>query len=259
MSASLLLSWWFVPEWAPFLSLSRPACNLGGPTGAPVRGSGDDQGVSEHPIFARFYDRLTARTERAGLAEMRRQLLASASGRVLELGAGTGHNLPHYTEAVTELVMTEPDPHMAHRLREQMEREPGAAGNPSVVEVSAEDLPFDDGTFDTVVATLVLCTVPDPLRALAEARRVLVEDGKLFYLEHVRSRRPGLARWQDRLERPWGFFAAGCHPNRDTGQLLADAGFWIDSLEHLKLPKAPPIVRPVIRGVARRPSGVRPG
>ncbi|MGA8219591.1 MAG: class I SAM-dependent methyltransferase [Solirubrobacterales bacterium] len=211
--------------------------------------------MSEHPIFARFYDRLMTGTERAGLGAMRRELLASASGRVLELGAGTGHNLEHYTDAVTELVMTEPDPHMARRLRERVAGDPGAAGSPTVVEASAEQLPFDDDSFDTVVSTLVLCTVPDPLRALAEARRVLVEGGRLLYLEHVRSSRPGLARWQDRLERPWGFLGAGCHPNRDTGQLLADAGFWIDSLENEKMPKAPPIVRPVIRGVARRPSG----
>lgn len=243
------------PSWDPFLSLSGVPCNLERGIGALVRISGDDYGVSEHPIFARLYDRLMAGTERAGLGEMRHELLASASGRVLELGAGTGHNLEHYTDAVTELVMTEPDPHMARRLRERVARDPGAAGNPTVVEVSAEQLPFDDDSFDTVVSTLVLCTVPDPLGALSEARRVLVEGGKLLYLEHVRSSRPGLARWQDRLERPWGFLAAGCHPNRDTGQLLADAGFWIDSLENKKLPKAPPIVRPVIRGVAQRPTG----
>jgi ubiquinone/menaquinone biosynthesis C-methylase UbiE len=213
--------------------------------------------MSEHPIFARFYDRITAGTERAGLGEMRRELLASAAGRVLELGAGTGHNLEHYTAAVTELVMTEPDPHMARRLRERLAEDPGAAGHPSVVEAPAEDLPFDDGSFDVVVATLVFCSVNDPAKALAEARRVLVEDGRLLFIEHVRSNRPGLGRWQDRLQRPWGFLGAGCHPNRATDQLLADGGFWIDSLERGKLPKAPPIVRPLIRGVARRPSGVR--
>jgi ubiquinone/menaquinone biosynthesis C-methylase UbiE len=211
--------------------------------------------MSEHPIFARFYDRLTAGTERAGLGDMRRTLLAGASGRVLELGAGTGHNLPYYSDAVTELVMAEPDPHMATRLRERLEAEGTPAGRPSVIEAPAEDLPFDDGSFDTVVATLVLCTVQDQPRALAEARRVLVEGGTLLYLEHVRSARPRLARWQDRLERPWGFFAGGCHPNRPTDQEIAGAGFWIDSLEREKLPKAPPIVRPLIRGVARRPSG----
>lgn len=215
--------------------------------------------MSEHPIFARFYDRLTAGTERAGLGEMRRELLASAAGRVLELGAGTGHNLPYYTGAVTDLVMTEPDPHMASRLREKLSAEGTAAGNPSIVVAPAEELPFDDGSFDAVVATLVFCTVQDPVRAIAEARRVLVEGGKLLYLEHVRSTSRRRAWWQDRLERPWGFFAAGCHPNRATDQLLAGAGFWIDSLERTKLPKAPPIVRPVIRGVARRPSGVGSG
>lgn len=212
--------------------------------------------MSEHPIFARFYDRMMAGTEGAGLGEMRRELLASAAGRVLELGAGTGHNLEYYTKAVTELVATEPDPHMARRLRDRLAEDPALSGRTSVVEAAAEDLPFDDCTFDTVVATLVLCTIEDPHRALSEARRVLVEGGKLLYLEHVRSESPRLARWQDRLERPWGFFGAGCHPNRDTGQQLADAGFWIDSLERGSLPKAPPIVRPLIRGVARRPSGV---
>jgi ubiquinone/menaquinone biosynthesis C-methylase UbiE len=215
--------------------------------------------VSEHPIFARFYDRLMTGTERAGLGEMRRELLSSAAGRVLELGAGTGHNLPYYTAEVTELVMTEPDPHMASRLREKLTKEGTAAGKPSIVVAPAEQLPFDDGSFDAVVATLVFCTVEDPGKALAEARRVLVEGGRLLYLEHVRSSSQRRAWWQDRLERPWGFFAAGCHPNRATDQLLAGAGFWIDSLERTKLPKAPPIVRPLIRGVARRPSGVEPG
>jgi ubiquinone/menaquinone biosynthesis C-methylase UbiE len=210
--------------------------------------------MSEHPIFARFYDRMLAGTERAGLGEMRRTLLATASGRVLELGAGTGLNLGHYTDAVTELVLAEPDPHMASRLRERLATEGSAAGRPSVIEAPAEDLPFDDESFDVVVATLVLCTVDDPARALAEVRRVLVEGGRFLYLEHVRSPRPRLARWQDRLERPWGFFAGGCHPNRATDQALAGAGFWIDSLERDKLPKAPRIVRPLIRGVARRPT-----
>jgi ubiquinone/menaquinone biosynthesis C-methylase UbiE len=208
-----------------------------------------------NPIFARFYDRLLAGTERAGLGEMRHQLLSAASGRVLELGAGTGHNLEHYTDAVTELILAEPDPNMAARLRERLDREGTAAGQPSVIEAPAEDLPFDDGSFDAVVGTLVLCTVEDPVRAVSEARRVLVEGGRFLFLEHVRSARPGAARWQDWLERPWGFFAGGCHPNRATDQLLAGAGFWIDSLERDKLPKAPPIVRPMIRGVAVRPTG----
>jgi ubiquinone/menaquinone biosynthesis C-methylase UbiE len=211
-------------------------------------------GMDGHPIFARFYDRIIAGTERAGLGEMRDSLLSSASGRTLELGAGTGANLSYYTDAVTELVMTEPDPHMAERLRERLARDETQAGNPSVMEASAEELPFDDGSFDTVVATLVLCTVEHPDRAVSEVRRVLVEGGKLLFIEHVRSSSHRLARWQDRLERPWGVFAGGCHPNRPTEQLLAGAGLWIDRLDRTRLPKAPPIVRPLIRGEARRPT-----
>ena len=211
--------------------------------------------VPEHPLFARFYDRMTASVERAGLAEFRRELLRSASGRTLELGAGTGHNLPFYTGAVTELVLAEPDPHMAGRLRSKLAEEGTQAREVSVIEAPAEELPFDDGSFDTVVATLVFCTVQDPGRAVAEARRVLVEGGALIFIEHVRSSSHRLARWQDRLQRPWGFLAGGCHPNRPTDELFAGAGLWMDRLERGALPKAPRIVRPMIRGVARRPSG----
>jgi len=220
------------------------------------RANGDHPRVPEHPVFARFYDRMTARMERGGLAEMRHRLLASASGRVLELGAGTGSNLEHYTGSVTELLLAEPDPHMARFLRERLERDGTAAENVSVIQASAEDLPFDDGSFDVVVATLVLCTVENPVRAVAEARRVLVEGGRLLFLEHVRSARRGFAHWQDWLERPWGWVAGGCHPNRATDQLLAGAGFFIDSLERDRLPKGPALIRPLIRGVAVRPGGV---
>jgi ubiquinone/menaquinone biosynthesis C-methylase UbiE len=206
-----------------------------------------------HPFFARFYDRMLAKTERTGLADMRRELLAEASGRTLELGAGTGHNLAHYTDRVTDLVLSEPDPHMARRLREQLQSQPPAPSRVEVIEAPAEDLPFDDGSFDTVVSTLVFCTVEDPGRALAEARRLLVEGGTLLFLEHVRGEGRRLAWWQDRLERPWGFFAGGCHPNRPTEQTLADAGLWIERLDRDRLPAAPPIVRPLIRGLARRP------
>lgn len=212
--------------------------------------------MPEHPVFARFYDRMIGGPERAGLAEMRRSLLARASGRTLEIGAGTGLNLPHYGEAVSELVLAEPDPHMATRLRERLEKEGTAAGRPSVIEAPAEHLPFDDGSFDTVVATLVFCTVEDPGRAVAEARRVLVEAGSLIFLEHVRGDTRRLAWWQDRLERPWGWVAGGCHPNRPTDHLLAEAGFWIEQLDRDRMPRAPRWVRPLIRGVAKRPSAV---
>jgi ubiquinone/menaquinone biosynthesis C-methylase UbiE len=203
-----------------------------------------------NPVFAAMYDRLMAGTERAGLADRRAELVAAARGATLELGAGTGLNLRHYPSAVTDLVLAEPDRHMARRLRARLSE----AGRPAeVVEAPAERLPFEDGRFDTVVVTLVLCTVRDPARALDEIARVLKSGGRLLFLEHVRA--PDgtrLARWQDRLERPWGWFGAGCHPNRDTIAALEASPLSVESAERGELPKAPPIVRPLVAGVAVR-------
>ena len=201
-------------------------------------------------VFAAMYDRLMAGTERAGLADRRAELVAAARGATLELGAGTGLNLRHYPAAVTDLVLAEPDRHMARRLRARLSE----AGRPAeVVEAPAERLPFEDGRFDTVVVTLVLCTVRDPARALDEIARVLKSGGRLLFLEHVRA--PDgtrLARWQDRLERPWGWFGAGCHPNRDTIAALDASPLSVESADRGELPKAPPIVRPLVAGVAVR-------
>jgi ubiquinone/menaquinone biosynthesis C-methylase UbiE len=204
-----------------------------------------------HPIFSALYDRMLAAQEKAGLRDMRAELLARARGRVLELGAGTGLNLSHYTDAVSELVLTEPDPHMARRLRKRVE----STQLPFPVEVTetgAERLPFDDHSFDTVACTLVLCSVDDPERATAEIARILRPGGELLLFEHVRGPEgERLARWQDRLERPWGWLGAGCHPNRDTSATLA-ARFDVSGLQPDRLPgSAPPIVKPLIRGTAR--------
>ncbi|HEU0023285.1 MAG TPA: class I SAM-dependent methyltransferase [Thermoleophilaceae bacterium] len=203
-------------------------------------------------IFAAIYDRLLAATEEAGLSDMRAELLGSASGRTLEIGAGTGLNLAHYPDAVTALVLTEPDPHMAKRLRSRLQASPPTVGSVEVVEAGAGELPFEDGSFDTVVGTLVLCTVRDPTRAVADIRRVLRPGGRFLYLEHVRdeagTRRAG---WQDRVERPWAWVAGGCHPNRDTGRLIASA-FEVAEPQRGELPGSgiEYIVKPLIRGVA---------
>ena len=203
-----------------------------------------------NPVFAAMYDRLMAGTERAGLADRRAELVAAAQGATLELGAGTGLNLRHYPAAVTDLVLAEPDRHMARRLRARLSE----AGRPAeVVEAPAERLPFEDGRFDTVVVTLVLCTVRDPARALDEIARVLKSGGRLLFLEHVRAPDGArLARWQDRLERPWGWVGAGCHPNRDTIAALEASPLSVESADRGELPKAPPIVRPLVVGVAVR-------
>jgi ubiquinone/menaquinone biosynthesis C-methylase UbiE len=213
--------------------------------------------MASHPIFAAVYDRLLAANEKAGLSDLRAELLDSASGRTLEIGSGTGLNLAHYPGAVTELVLTEPDPHMAKRLHGRLKEELSSVDSVDVVETSAERLPFEDASFDTVVCALVLCTVPEPRRALAEISRVLKPGGRFIYIEHVRdedgSRR---ARWQDRLERPWRWIAGGCHPNRDTGRLVA-AAFDVPEPVPIEFPGDDPftgLVKPLIRGVAQRPA-----
>jgi ubiquinone/menaquinone biosynthesis C-methylase UbiE len=200
-------------------------------------------------LFSACYDRGFKATEEAGLREMRHELLARASGRVLELGAGTGLNLEHYPEGLEGLALVEPDPHMTKRLREKL-AELGKAAEILVVEAPAEELPFPDDSFDTVAVTLVMCTVPDQAGALAEIKRVLKPDGQLLFLEHVRSRSPELAKWQDRLEGPWRFLGDGCHCNRDTVKAISTAGFTLGDVERGKLPKAPPIVRPLATGSA---------
>lgn len=202
--------------------------------------------------FAALYDRCFKASEEAGLREMRRELLAQARGRVLELGAGTGLNLDLYPESVESLVLTEPDPHMIRQLRKRAGESPRAV---EVVEAPAERLPFDSGSFDTVLVTLVLCTVPDPAATLGEVRRVLKPDGQFLFLEHVRSHDPRLARWQDRLQKPWRFLGDGCHCNRDTVEKIAAAGFDVSEVADDELPKAPPIVRPLARGSATLAAG----
>ena len=198
-------------------------------------------------IFAVLYDRMMAGTESAGLRERRHALLAEASGRVLEIGAGTGLNIQHYPPAVGEVVFTEPEEPMARRLESKLAT---SGRNGSVVRAPAEQLPFEDDSFDTVVCTLVLCTVRDPVRALSEIERVLRPGGNLLFLEHVRADDPGLARWQDRLAPIWRRVGHGCNCNRPTPDLIRASGFGSVDLEEGMLPKAPPIVRPLVTGRA---------
>jgi ubiquinone/menaquinone biosynthesis C-methylase UbiE len=201
-------------------------------------------------IVPALLDRLNARFERR-FGEKRRLVLEPAAGRVLEIGAGTGWSFRHYPDAVTEIVALEPD----QGMRARGERRAAESGRPvRFVSGSAEELPFEDQSFDWVVSMAVLCTVSEPARAFAEVRRVLRPGGALLFVEHVRSESPRLARWQDRLERPWGVLAQGCHPNRDTVSALRGAGFDVELVEHGELPLAPPIVKPYVLGRATVPA-----
>jgi SAM-dependent methyltransferase len=201
-------------------------------------------------MFARGYDWFMRQSELAGLREMRRELLSQASGRCLEVGAGTGLNLDLWPADIEELVLTEPDPHMVLRLRRKLERSGRQA---QLVETGGERLPFPDSSFDTVALTLVLCTVPDPADVLREISRVLKPGGSFLFLEHVRAEDPKLARWQDRLHGPWYLFGDGCHCNRNTPAELERSPLRVERLERDSLPKAVPLVRPMVRGAARRP------
>jgi SAM-dependent methyltransferase len=191
-----------------------------------------------------------APTEEAGLRAARSGLLAAASGRTIDLGAGTGLNLEHYPDSVTELVLAEPDPHMIRRLRARV-AESGRSAN--IVQAGAERLPFDEDSFDTAVFTLVLCTVPDPAAALAETARVLRPGGRMLFLEHVRSPETGLARWQDRLHGPWKLFGDGCNCNRDTLAAIEASPLEVEAVERGEIPKAVPLVKPRILGSAAVP------
>lgn len=178
-------------------------------------------------FLAAVYDTIMVPVEALGIRGQRRRIGAAARGRVLELGAGTGAMLEHYGEDVEEVVATDPDPHMLARAEPR--RDP-ARVPVELREADAQDLPFPDASFDTVVVALSLCTIPDPDRALAEARRVLRPDGRLLFVEHVRSPRAWLARIQRLLTPAWEKVAGGCQLDRDTVATIRRAGFEIDDL-----------------------------
>ena len=187
-------------------------------------------------LFAALYDTVSKGSEAAGMREERRQLLA-----------GTGLNLEHYPEAVTRLVLAEPDQHMRRRLRRRVDALDRAA---EVIDAPAERLPFPDATFDTAVVTLVLCSVPDQEAALAEIARVLTPNGRLLFIEHVRSDDPKMARRQDRI-RPL-YNLVGCNPNRETLAAIEASALRVESVRHGEVPKAPKVERPMIVCTARR-------
>lgn len=198
-------------------------------------------------VFAAIYDAVFVRAERTGLRAMREELLSQCRGEVLEIGAGTGLNVGHYDAGLSRLVLTEPEPHMAAKLRAAVARAQIAA---EVIEATAESLPFPDASFDTVVSTLVLCTVPSPNAVIREVRRVLRPGGRFLFIEHVRSDSRRLASWQDRLRGPWSLFACGCQCNRNTLETI-QRDLPTVHVSPGRLIGLTPLVRPVIRGQAR--------
>lgn len=181
---------------------------------------------NRHPFVAALYDLLMVPNDWFGLRRQRARLAEAATGRVLEIGTGTGLNLSHFTRA-TEVVAIDPDPHMLKRAARRVSQAPC----PVRLEVLAgESMHFASEEFDTVVISLTLCTIPEPGDALREARRVLRSGGSLIFLEHVRSSRPSTARFQDFITPYWRKISGGCHTNRETLDTIAASGFEITSL-----------------------------
>ena len=203
-------------------------------------------------FLATIYDRFMRKAEEAGLGAWRGELLAPVGGDVLEIGAGTGANLACYGPDVRRLVLAEPEPRMRARLEARLAAA-GRNGHAEVADAAAEKLPFADGTFDVVVATLVLCSVADPRAALAEIHRVLRPGGCFVFLEHVAAGDAARLRWQHRVEPVWKRLADNCHLTRQTEQLIVQAGFGIEDITRESMRKAMPVARPTVRGVARRP------
>jgi ubiquinone/menaquinone biosynthesis C-methylase UbiE len=201
-----------------------------------------------HPVFARVYGRVGHLMD-TEIGDDRRRLLAGLTGRVIEVGAGNGLNFPHYPATVTGVLAVEPEPYLRRLALAAASQAPVPI---RVVDGTAEALPAPNRTVDTVVASLVLCTVADPDQALAEARRVLRPGATLRFYEHVRAEEQRLARWQDRLQRPWGWLVGGCHPNRDMVAAVTAAGLRVVQLDRFDLRAMPALARPHVLGVAER-------
>ncbi|GAA3342939.1 class I SAM-dependent methyltransferase [Amorphoplanes nipponensis] len=206
-----------------------------------------------HPIFARVYQRMSVRMDRAGAAGHRHALVEGLRGRVVEIGAGNGLMFAHYPPEVTEVLAVEPEP----RLRAAAEIAARAAPVPvRVVDGRAEALPAGAGEFDAAVATLVLCSVPDQPSALAEIRRVLRPGGELRFMEHVAAERPGALRRVQRIADAtvWPRLFGGCHSGRDTLGAITGAGFTLGPVHRYPFPPNGPVTpaSPHVRGSATR-------
>ena len=194
-----------------------------------------------HKWFAHTYDfmnRVTG-TETRFMTKHRPMIVGEAEGRVLEVGAGTGASFPYYKKAAT-VIATEPYPYMLQKAQERLSE----LGLPNIEarQAAAEEMPFEDAAFDTVVSTLVFCSVSDPSRAMKEVRRVLKPGGTFRFVEHVRDDESWRGRLQDFIVPLWGWIGAGCHPNRRTLETMKEAGFEVTDLARHKMGGFPVIV-----------------
>ena len=200
-------------------------------------------------FMARFYDLFMKEMEETSLSVWRSDLLSEICGDVLEVGCGTGVNLSYYPKSISSLVLTEPDPHMLMLLRRNInERHDGKI---KAEDFAADALDFPDNSFDSVVSTLVLCSVKSPENTLKEIKRVLKPDGKLYFIEHVlAAEQSRLIKWQKFFQPIWRYMCGNCHLTRDTEKHISHAGFSFDKIEKLNSAGGPSIVSPTIMGIA---------
>jgi ubiquinone/menaquinone biosynthesis C-methylase UbiE len=202
-------------------------------------------------LFTRWYPRVMGVSERAGQSQIRRAQLSLASGRTLEVGAGSGLSVPHYGHAVTDLVLVEPDAGFRILLQRTIDQLTHVPWPITVVDADAQRLPFADATFDTVTASFTFCTLQRPELGLDEMHRVLRPGGRFLFHEHVRGQGT-LARFQDVMTPLQVLLAGGCHPNRDFVGTLHRSPFRIDQLVPDWMPRAFPTISPVVHGTASR-------
>lgn len=202
-------------------------------------------GVYERHLGPRLVDWICSMEN---VAEQRAAVVPRAFGTVLEIGLGSGLNLPHYDPArVREVIGVDPSPGFTALGRKRIEEAPVPV---RLIEAPAEDMPLADGSADCAILTYTLCSVAEPAKALAELRRVLKPGAPVFFVEHGRAADPGVARWQNRLNPVWRVIACGCNLNRDTIELMREAGFEVDEVEHFYLRNDPKVVGFHSRGVA---------
>lgn len=209
----------------------------------------------DHRVFARFYSVLSSLGERTGLGDLRQRVLAPATGRLLIVGLGPGHDLDHLPTAVSSVVALEPSAAMRNSARSRVAAAAKRGIDVDVIDGVAEDIPLPDASIDAVLVAYVLCSVADPVSALDEIRRVLRPEGALLVLEHVRAHPGSRVRWLQRLVRPaWPRLAGGCRVDQDTGALLAAAGFDMSELRHITLGALPPVAPTLVGRSVQRAS-----
>lgn len=205
--------------------------------------------VHDHPVFARLYDWLTRAGEVTTVGRWRTEALRTATGRLLVVGLGPGHDLAHLPPAVTEVVAVEPAASMRRIAKRRASQVPVR-----LIAGVGEHLPLPDASVDTALLALVLCSVDDPAAVLAEVARVLRPGGAVCVFEHVRARDGSrFGRVQDRLARPWSRIAGGCEPHRRSRQAFEAAGYDTSALADRTLVLNVPLLAPTLIGVARPP------